>query len=359
MTGEVVAINSRLKTIDVRDQNRARYIVEVDFADIYLPDRGKGKIGDIPIRSRVKVYGRLLPNRVVEGERIVVEGRESGWGSERDRWEYEGDSKGRVSISGTVASLDARKREIKVRTRQGMRTVTAGSRTRILAEGLSIELREIPLGSQVFVSGQPSGRDRIAAERIVVGESERESVRTLRGEIVRMRGREWVVRADDAETGVRLDDNTEITLDGRKASTEEVAVGDRVTVRGIMRNGQYVAQTIEVTPSELRPKADIEESTEPRKDETKGSDSEKAPETDKRPEAKQQSIEGTVVEVFTDDRSFRLRSGNRTITVDAATADILAGDQEKEFADIRENRKVRVSGWMHGDILEATQVEML
>ncbi|MCC6446736.1 MAG: hypothetical protein IT210_25205 [Armatimonadetes bacterium] len=362
-SGEVTAVNARLKTIDVRPEGGVRYIVEVDFADIFLPGGRKGKINDIPVRARVKVFGRLMPNRIVEGDRIEIEEREVSPDRDTGRPKEQGEEapQERPDLAGTVSSLDTKKREIRLRTGQSVRTVAVGSRTRIQADGLAVDFKQIPVGSRLEVYGKPDRRNRLMADRIVVDAGKIQTVRTIRGEIARMRSPEWLIQVDDREETVFLTDETTLTLEGKKASPEDAAIGDRVAVKAADIKGKLTAQSIEIIPDPARPRVNIEEKPAPASDadrEPPAPEKDK-PEPDKKDTAKAETMEGMVVEVFKDDQSFRLRSGNRAIIVDASSTDILSGGKDREFSDIKENARVRATGRMRGDILEATEVEIL
>jgi hypothetical protein len=164
-------------------------------------------------------------------------------------------------VAGTIEYLDDRERRLEIEPRSGDRAAALvywDDRTVVVFEGREYTPTQLERGDEVRVVGRRRD-DRFLADRITV---ERDATPGPAGDVVsdidEVRGtvrsldtRDRVIELDRAfgdrgDDLVYYDGRTVVELDGRELRPESLRDGDEVSVRGSLRDGRFLADTIVV-----------------------------------------------------------------------------------------------------------------
>jgi hypothetical protein len=225
-----------------------------------------------------------------------------------------------VQIVGRVANVS--------RDGRGFR-VEAGEVRFDVEPGFATRFPTLKEGDRVLVSGTLRNQTRLSAQDVrVLGARNPRTLTGIIRDVDRRRSR-ILVRADDG-TVVEAEYTTDTLFArlGRKATVEQLRIGDEVWVDGSVINPRLVrAKRVEVTALRSR---------------------------------WQSGQSGEIVSVSRRDRTLRVDFGEETRTVTVIRdANISRGTRMLGFDELHEGDRIRISGELRGDAVDARGIEVV
>jgi hypothetical protein len=202
----------------------------------------------MPSRRAIIVVVSLLPMLVMAQDAAPkpAEGQAQGRANRRGG---EGWFRG---VAGTITAID--KKQLSLKTMEG-KAVTANlsADTRYRKDGQAATLADFKVGDVVMVGGEPAGENawnaRFVGTRSDAGQQMREGMgkRFIAGEIKSIEGTSLTILRVDGETQtIQVDENTSFRKQNESITLADFKPGDRVFGRGELKNGTFVAATLNV-----------------------------------------------------------------------------------------------------------------
>jgi hypothetical protein len=153
------------------------------------------------------------------------------------------------ALTGSVGSIDRRRRRLTLRTESGETTEVEYTEDTLFARlGRRVTVDQIQVGDALWVDGRRDGERLVRATRIEVTGSGDTWQTGRSGEIVGVNRGDRTLRVDfGGETRtVNLGDRTSISRQNRELPADELIVGDQIRVSGELRGNAVDARAIEL-----------------------------------------------------------------------------------------------------------------
>lgn len=170
VTGRVEAVDRERQSLRVR---AGEEVVPVEAYDRtrFLRNGRRVSLREVRVGERVRVRGEERSGRLLAEELLLLDDALSGEAQrevERENVVRRAPAASHT-VTGTVASMDAERRRMRVRTRAGEHVFQIDA-ARILLEGRAVSRQELRTGDVVRVRGRTEGGTLVADEVVIIAE---------------------------------------------------------------------------------------------------------------------------------------------------------------------------------------------
>lgn len=170
ITGTILNVNAARHQVQVRATNGKTYVVRVPSSMRIMSNGKKQTISDLKPGMEVKVSGSIIRTNTLTARSLSESKRvsmPSSTGSANETSRKTATRTKLNTITGTITNVMSSRNEIEVRSAKGKTyIVKVPASTQIMSKGNKIKISDLKKGTEIRVTGQMTGTDRITAKNM-------------------------------------------------------------------------------------------------------------------------------------------------------------------------------------------------